>query len=86
MDITITNGSGYTTVNIKGREAHFPQKRADFLKEDFNIILKSIHQKNKIVNDITHDKAVLNPKKEIGAYKWKQGTGEIIEKSGEYYK
>lgn len=86
MDIVITNSGGYTTVNIKGREAHFPQKRADFLKEDFNIILKSIHQKNKIVNDITHDKTILSPKKEIGVYKWKQGTGYTIEKKGDYYR
>ena len=85
MDITITNVRGYTTVKIGGEEAHFRQKRKDFLKEDFNIVLQSIHQKNNIVNEITHDKATLTPKKEIGVCKWQQGSGKTIEKSGDYY-
>ena len=45
MDIVITNSNGYTTIKMKGKEIHHKQKREDFLKEDFNIILKSIHQK-----------------------------------------
>ncbi len=85
MDIIIKNVNGYTTINIEGREAHYRQKNEDFLKEDFNIILKSIYQKNNIVNNITHDKSVLKPTKQIGIYKWRQGTGATIEKSGDYY-
>lgn len=85
MDITITNYHGYTTVTIQGREVHYKQKREDFLKEDFNVILKSIYQKNNIVTNITHDKNVLKPTKQIGIYKWQQGTRATIEKSGDYY-
>lgn len=84
MDVIITNHSGYTTVNIKGHEVHIRQTRKDFLKDNFNIILKSIHQKNNIVNDITHCKSKMHPRQEIGAYKWEQHTGKTIEKSGEY--
>jgi len=85
MDIVITNVNGYTTISVKGKKAHIRQKREDFLKEDFNVFLKSIHQKNTIVNNITHDKAKLTANKEIGFEKWQQGTGEIIEKGGEHY-
>lgn len=76
MDISITNVGGWTTIRAKGKEMHIRQKRKDFLKDEFNIELKSIHKIHYIHHETTHDNKTLTPENKIKTVKTYRNNGK----------